>query len=60
MDRDLEVDGEMHGDCRAVVEDPPRGASEFAPERRCQPADHADVDAANISFNLLKVAAGAA
>ena len=58
MDPDLEVEGEMHGDA-ALDETVRRGAF---PNSRLQGEANLlimpTVDAANISFNLLKVAAG--
>jgi malate dehydrogenase (oxaloacetate-decarboxylating)(NADP+) len=58
MDPDLEVDGEMHGD--AALSDEVRRA--VLPNSRLKGDANLlimpTIDAANISFNLLKVAAG--
>ena len=55
---ELEVDGEMHGD--AALDGAVRASdpAALAAEGRCQPAGVPSIDAANISYNLLKVAAG--
>ena len=55
---DLEVEGEMHGDAALSEEIREQVFPELAAEGRGEPARHADLDAANIAFNLLKTAAG--
>ncbi len=55
---ELEVDGEMHGDCALDEGLRTRDPAELDADRRCQPAGHAELDAANIAYNLLKAAAG--
>ncbi len=55
---ELEVDGEMHGD--AALDEP--SAARRCPKSRCSGEANLlvmpNIDAANISFNLLKTAAG--